>query len=297
MQRISFIGLILCGVVGMSSTPVSLDLMLPAEIAGWQQSHADQLYEQEGLYEYINGGAELYFSYGYRKSLTRVYNREGFPDLIVDIFDMGHSYNAYGLFLHNRETIDSAFGQGSQYSPGMLLFWKDRYFISILASPESEETKQAIMQLATYIDERIKVEGALPELPRYLPRRGRVERSMRFFYHPIWQNTFYYIADDNLLNISSEAPAVMAQYGEGPQRMVLLLVQYPDGNQAQMAWEQFRQNYLPDAENGQVIRIEDGRWTGALWQDHYVGAVFNAPSLRDGEQLLTSLRNQLNQSK
>lgn len=293
MYCISFIGLILCGVVGMTSTPVSLDFMLPVEIAGWQKSKADQLYEQEGLYEYINGGAELYFSYGYQKSLTRVYSRENFPDLIVDIFDMGHSYNAYGLFLHNRERIDSAFGQGSQYSPGMLLFWKDRYFISILASPESDETQKAILLLATYIDQRIKTEGLLPNLPGLLPRQARVEKSIRFFYHPIWQNTFYYIADDNLLNISNDAPAVMAQYGEGPQRMVLLLVDYPDEQRAQLAWEQFRQNYLPEAENGRAIRIEDGRWTGALIQDHYIGAVFNAPSQKEGEDLLAALRHHL----
>ena len=102
---------------------------------------------RDNLYDYINGGAELYLSYGFNKVINRTYLRPEQPDIVVDLFDMGTSQNAYGVFSHSMETVDAAYGQGSQYSEGLLLFWKDRYYVSIMSYPETTESKKALLAL------------------------------------------------------------------------------------------------------------------------------------------------------
>jgi hypothetical protein len=129
-----------------------LALLLPDKIEGWNIAENDHTYNPETLYDYINGGAELYISYGFNEVLSRRYTKYEQPDIVVDIFDMGTSQNAYGTFSHSRETLDRTFGQGSEYAEGLLLFWKDRYFVSILTFPETAESKEAIFQLARQIE-------------------------------------------------------------------------------------------------------------------------------------------------
>ena len=117
--------------------------LLPTELAGWHKSGRNRVYGPDNLHDYINGGAELYRSYGFRGMLGRTYTRKDQPDIVVDIFDMENAANAYGVFTHSRESVAADFGQGSQHDPGYLLFWRDRYLVSILASPETE-TKRLV---------------------------------------------------------------------------------------------------------------------------------------------------------
>ncbi len=49
---------------------------MPAEINGWKKSLKDTIYTPENLFEYINGGAELYISYNFKQLLTQKYVKE-----------------------------------------------------------------------------------------------------------------------------------------------------------------------------------------------------------------------------
>ena len=130
--------IIFIGVHCMACINGSLMKILPDRIEGWAIHEEDKVYGRDNLYDYIDGGAELYLSYAFQKVINRIYTAPDQPDILVDIFDMGSSRNAYGVFSHAREVEDSTFGQGSQHTSGLLLFWKDRYYISIMAIPETE---------------------------------------------------------------------------------------------------------------------------------------------------------------
>jgi len=141
---------IITGVGGsyMGDPKSDLATLLPDNVEGWNISEKDNIYDRHNLYNYIDGGAELYLSYGFEKVINRIYTAPGQPDILLDLFDIGTSQDAYGVFSHSRETEDETFGQGSQYTAGLLLFWKDHYFVSILAHPETEASKKAIFRLA-----------------------------------------------------------------------------------------------------------------------------------------------------
>jgi len=89
-----------------------LDKLLPDSTEGWKPSDKDRYYNPETLYNYINGGAELYISYGFREVISRTYSKSGQPNLTVEIFDMVEAKNAFGVFCHVREGIDYSYGQG-----------------------------------------------------------------------------------------------------------------------------------------------------------------------------------------
>lgn len=264
------------GVLLMREKASNIARYLPDAPEGWTVSGKDKEYGRKNLYEYIDGGAELYLSYDFQKVVNRIYTAQGQPDILLDLFDMGSSQNAFGVFSHAREVVDTTFGQGSQYTAGLLMFWKNRFFVSILASPETDGSKEAVFDLAGRIDRMIEDEGPLPEILTLLPKGGLVEESIRYFRHYIWVNFYYYIADENILHIDDKTDAVLAKYGEGEDRALLLLVQYTSSEAARMAHDDFVDAYLPELSGRFAVQIEDGTWTGCRIEETLLIVVFNA---------------------
>jgi hypothetical protein len=286
---ILFIVAITAGAIGMSS-PASY---LPAEIDGWKVSGEDAVYTGDDLYTYINGGAELYISYGFKNVLSRTYSRPDQPDIVVDLFDMGSSQDAFGVFAHSRETIDDTIGQGCQYSTGLFLFWKNNNYVSILASPETEESKKAVEALARQIAGAIPEDGLPPAILGLLPEDALIKESIRYFHHYIWLNSHYFIADENILHIDDTTDAVLAKYRQGKVKNILLVIDYPDVEHAGGARSDFIRFYLPDLGDRPAVKVEDGTWAGCRGTGSTLSIVLNAQSKQNVVDLLDSVENKV----
>ncbi len=278
------------GKENMIASNINLEEFLPESVDSWQSEGEGRYYDRQTLYEYINGGAELYLSYGFFCSINKIYQQSGQPDIIVDIFDMGSSENAFGVFSHSRETNDKQFGQGSQYTSGLLLYWKDRFYISILASPETAESKRAVFQLASQIEKAIPHKGSIPEIVGQLPPEGLIQESIKYFKHHIWLNSYYFISDENILHITEKTEAVMAKYQKNDNKIILLLVRYPDQEKSVLAYDNFLRNFVPEMKEGLTYQIEDGSWVACKLDSSLIKVVFNASEEQNALELLGTIK-------
>jgi hypothetical protein len=276
---------VITGVTVAHATP-ELSSLLPAGVTGWTAAGQDSSYTRSTLFDYIDGGAELYLSYGFKDAINRRYTSGGKSDIVVDIFDMATAPNAFGVFSQSMETVEKHFGQGSQVSKGLLIFWKDRFYVSIVAHPETDESKKAIHTLAALIDKTIEKEGPLPAILSLLPEKSLVKESIRYFRHHAWLNAHYFIADHNLLHINDTTEALLAKYEGGSKRSLLLLVEYTDEQSAQQAYGDFVKSYLPNISGKVPVQIEDGTWTACHLSGNLFIAVFNAAQSVDASHLL-----------
>ena len=267
---------------------------IPKEISSWRVIE-ENIYNRQNLHEFINGGAELYLSYGFRSVLSRVYESETEPAMYLDIFDMGNPKNAFGVFSHTREFIQSDFGQGSQYTKGLLLFWKDKYLISILISPETPSGKKVIRDLAEHIDQVIDKAGSLPEIISLLPESNLKKESIRYFRHYIWLNSHYFIADTNIFMITNDTEVVLAKYKGKSKSAILLLLLYPDKERANKAEKSFKENYLDDSEATEVLQTEDGLWVGWKQECCLFSVVFQGKNERTCTDLLDEVEKNYQQ--
>ncbi len=277
----------------MFATGSRLTSLLPHEAEGFTVSGKDEIYNQNTLYNYIDGGAELYLSYGFQEAVSRRYSKADQPDIVVDVFDMGTSEDAFGVFSHGREEVDDTFGQGSQYTQGLLLFWKDRYYVSILAHPVTPESKQAIFGIAKNINAAVPKEGALPQVLTLLPKEGLAEESVRYFHHHAWLNSHYFVADENILHINEKTDAVLARYGEKGKRSILLLVKYESDADAKRACDDFVKYYLPELSKKRALKMEDGGWTTFQLGANVLTVVFNAPEEAEALRLIEAVQKNL----
>ncbi|MBN2366825.1 MAG: hypothetical protein EH225_13310 [Calditrichaeota bacterium] len=281
--RLYLIIIIGIGIISAEGTsmPKEMKSFFPREISDWKMTE-EYVYSAENLYDYIDGGAELYLSYGFENLVSRSYEQHAQPDIIIDIFDMGKSENAFGVFSHSREVVDSSFGQGSEYTEGYLMFWKGPYYISILASPETPESKAAVFEAAREIEQNIQQEGPLPKIVRLLPRKGLREETVRYFRHHVWLNSHYFISGENIFNINDKTDAVLARYNEG----LLLMIEYSSTGEAEAAYQNFIRNYMPEKPPDDILQLEDHTWVASRLSGLAIIVVFDADNREAAENLL-----------
>jgi hypothetical protein len=294
------IGLCFLGMNIMANDLIGFSNRLPGELNGWKKDVKPNLYDPQTLFKYIDGGAELYISYNFKQVLAMKYLDEKGNEITVDIFDMGDSYNAFGVFSHGSEEpdkTDKRIGQGSEYAAGLLTFWKDRYYVSLLAYPETEERKKTVLTLGRDIADLIPTEGPLPPVLELLPKKGLDANSMIYFTHHHWLNSHYFISNENILHIGKETPAVLAAYkgetGKRGEKFFVLLVSYPDKAKSEAAYQSFIEQYLPDGEGG-IKQLEDGRWTGSKLEGTYILVILDAPSREVVDGLRTAFSISIN---
>ena len=242
-------------------------------------------YNAENLFDYINGGAEMYLSYGLTGMKGRVYSAENLPDVRVEIYEMTEAKNAFGVFTQTRDKEEDTYGQGSLSYRDAAIFWKDRYYTVVSASQITPESEEAVRFLASAVDKAISGEGKIPDIVACLPEKDLAAAGYTYFHHYIWLNSYYFIADFNILNIDAQTDAVIAKYGSPEQRSYLLMIEYPDDITAQKAYEQMKEQYAPETETSVVVSLENNTWF-ALWiKGNRVGSIFNGVTREITEQL------------
>jgi hypothetical protein len=270
-----------------------LGALLPKEINGWTVAEEDNLYDPETIFDYINGAGEIYRAYNFKSLLARQYSREGQPNIIADLFDMGSAKDAYGIFTHSLEEEDVSIGQGATYMGGLLSFWKDRFFVSLYAEEETEEAKEALFSLAKEVAVSIKDEGQIPDIISFFPPENLDRTKIRYFHSYIILNYHFFMADENILYLDQETDAALGLYEHNGERSYLLLVRYTGKEKAKAAMDNFLKVYMPDADETAMVKTEDGKWTAARLNGDLLSVIFNARSESQAKEFLDRVENRL----
>lgn len=263
------------GLNAMNISFSSSGLNLPDTLNGWTARDSLKIDSREKLYDYIDGGAEQFISYGFVKALVKTYIKEGEAEIRAEVFDMGNAKNAYGIFSNIRYDENSTYGQGAQYVKGTLFFWKGRYFINIYANDETTASEKFVKVLARYIDNEIHKPGEKPGILKLLPEHGLDHNGIMYFHHYIWQNAYYFISNENILFINDSTEAVYATYRSQEDRLFLLIVKYQNLEDTKNAYDNFINNYFNVNAPKDTLYTKDDKWTGIVSQDNFIIAVFD----------------------
>ena len=266
----------------MNSNPViagsELRGLLPVEVQDWRIETEGEIYDHNTVFDYIDGAGEVYRAYNMKQVLGQVYSREGAPDIIVDLFDMGSSKDAFGVFTHDLDGEDIKTGQGANYKGGLLSFWKSRYFVSLFAVQETEESKAAVLEMGNEIAARIRETGERPDLIFTLPVEELNDKGIHYFHDHFVLNFHYYIADTNILLLDQETEVALGRYGERDMKYHVLVIRYTGSEKASKALLSFTAAYMPDEAESGVVQKENFKWTAVRSSQNYVAAIFDCAS-------------------
>ncbi|MGD2272231.1 MAG: hypothetical protein PVI06_17655 [Desulfobacterales bacterium] len=274
------------------ASAVSLTVLqshLPEAVNGWKADPQDRIFDPTSIFSYINGAAEVYKAYNMRRCLSRRYSTTNGPPIVLDIFDMGSSEDAYGVFTHDTDGEVIEVGQDARLRPGWLSFWKHQFFVSIYMEEETTAAEIAVKKLGRLVAAQIPTTGTRPRILSKLPSTGLVFESIRYLHHPMVLNYHFYLSDENILNISAQTDAALADYRRGSGEAKLLLISYSDAEIAREALSRFFRHYLPDADKNGTALLENQKWSAAVLKDRLLAIVLESDSRELAESLLKTV--------
>ena len=265
-------------VYSKDKTPMEKKVTWLSDVHGWKPAGDTSLYNSKTIFQYMNGAAELYLAYNFRELKTVRFENPGKPSIIVEVYDMASSEDAYGVFTFEKQDPDAGIGQGSEFGGGLLRFWKGRNFVTIFGEEPGQDIEEAILILGRRIAGSIVHTGDPPRIILCLPDKALSysRKDVWFFRSHIHLNQRYFVARANILMLTLDVGAVFGRYETRDGRIHVLLVHYPSPDKAESALSSFKNTYMHDAGPSDSVKTENGRWTSMARLDRYVVVVFDA---------------------
>jgi hypothetical protein len=271
--------LALASIAAAGGKVTDLARSIPLRILDWPATGADRVYDSRTLYDYLDGGAEVYLAFDFREAFVRRYRSPSGEEIALDIYELGSSAEAFGVFSCDRQDPEAGIGQESEYGPGLLRFWQGRYFVALTASGDEQAAEAPILALGRAVAPLLGPDGERPQLLERLPRNGLKPDRTCYFHAPVSLNNRFFVSADNILRLDKTTDCALAEYDSGSaENARLLLVRYPDPGSAAEAERTFRRSYLPEAGESGAAATENGTWVLVRRRFAFLTVVFEAPS-------------------
>jgi len=251
-------------------------------IPGWTRAGDIETYTKDGLYGYIDGGAEIVFQYGFRELSVFKFKPAGAAplpaqkELVLEICRMVSGEAAFGIYSTKLEGNEESWpGIESDHwiSPGQGGLVKGEYMVNILA-PEC--ASREIGEFAAAIEPKIPGKATVrPKGMAWLPPDGMVAGSRRYIKGQLAaQNESPFLEGDNwgfgtaqgAGDGTGTAEAYSAKYGVAPAVSKLVIVKLgksPAENSLEESVLAVFKEYLNDVRrDGETLegKNQAGRW-------------------------------------
>lgn len=153
----------------------------PDAAAGWAWREEPRTYAPDTLYEYIDGAADLYLSYGFKEVAVADYVKGGGDEgwITVDVYDMGAPIHAFGIYGSEMPPDPEAFPVGMQgyESDGLVAFWQGDYYVKVMLIDGDMDGARALARATAKL---LPEAAGMPEELNRLPVEGRIAGSERY---------------------------------------------------------------------------------------------------------------------
>lgn len=150
-------------------------------VKGWTRKGEARLFASTKLWEYIDGGADVYIDFGFLRVATVELKNET-RNIVADIYEFRTPEGAFGMYARERAPTYaySAFGAEGYHEGVALNFYQAKYYVKLTAFSDDQQTRLAMPKLARAISRSIGSAGAKPAMLALLPERNREKHTESF---------------------------------------------------------------------------------------------------------------------
>ena len=170
--------------ISISSTDNSILKYLPESnrLQNWKASDSPEIFHGKDLFLLINGGAEIYYEYGFKSVVAQDYSNQNDKIINLEIYEMIDDASAYGIYTfktgNSGKSID--IGKEALLEDYYLNFWKGNFVVTLVGFDTDEATLKGIQDIAIAIDNKIIEKGAVPDLTKFLPRTNLDKLNIKY---------------------------------------------------------------------------------------------------------------------
>ena len=205
-------------------------LPAPGAVPGWRPDGNARVFTGSGLYGHIDGGAEIFFEFGFEELTVQRYAR-GLDGVELELYRMRDPAAALGIYLGRcgRETPDP--GLRERHTAGLheLMLVRERYFLIAANLDGKPEVAPQLVAFARAVAAALPAPQPVAAL-ELLPRERRVAGSERLIRGPLALQSLITLGEGDVLQLGGRNTAAAAAYdaGEGHPACTLVVAEYPD---------------------------------------------------------------------
>jgi hypothetical protein len=157
----------------LSSIIYSQNITLP-DLSGYKKITNYPVYTPDNLWDFINGAADNYLSYGFEDLHVAEY-KKGKNAIKLEIYKHKDNVRAFGIYSTERSPSFNFIKIGAQgyKADGSLNFLKGKYYVKIRTYSKSEKTLQALESLALKVSDMLEGDSELPAVLSEFPAEGK----------------------------------------------------------------------------------------------------------------------------
>jgi hypothetical protein len=149
---------------------------------GWKQSGEIQTFSPETLFEYINGGADLYLAYDFQGLEVGEYSNAKKASVTIEVYHHKTPTDAFGIYSQERLPNANLLDVGAQayIETNVLNFLAGPYYVKISSFNTGPDDREVLIGFARKVSSTLGEKGILPSILSSFPEEGKKKNSEKF---------------------------------------------------------------------------------------------------------------------
>jgi hypothetical protein len=187
MKRISV--LILVFLVSASFV-FTQEIVLP-ELTGFKKVTNYPVYTADNLWDFINGAADTYLSYGFEDLHVAEY-KKGKNVIKLEIYKHKDDIQAFGIYSSERSPSFRFINIGAQgyKADGSLNFFKGKFYVKLRTYTKSEKILQSLESLAVKTSNMLTGSTEMPSVLKEFPDMGKKKNEETYIKESVLGHEF-----------------------------------------------------------------------------------------------------------
>ncbi|MBD3335610.1 MAG: hypothetical protein GF355_08840 [Candidatus Eisenbacteria bacterium] len=256
--------LLTCLFLSLIAAAASAQLPPDDFLPGWERAGRRLEFKGQGLYDHVNGGAEIFHELGFDELFVQTYAKDG-AEIDLELYRMTSPAAALGIYLmkSGRETPAAELPARNTANRFQLSLVKGAAFVQINSFSGDEALMPVMAELARQTLAEIPA-GEPVTLLETLPSKDLIDGSQRLVRGPFTLQAIYTLGDGDILQLKGEVFGVAGRYriDEEPT-FSRIIVPYPSEADAEDAFENVVAKLDPEStiieRNDRAFIFEDYR--------------------------------------
>jgi|GEM_PF-1358911 len=262
----------------------------------WKLQDSVRVAQGEQLFDLIDGGADIFFEYGFRAAAFAEFVHEGGQKLRAEIYHMNDPAAAFGIYSMMRPASgrDIPIGDAGCIGGEVLVFRKGNHFVTLTMEGEQEGVRDALINAAGEISMTMDSSPAAPAIVAALSDGSGKNCRALFIRGNIALNNIYAFSGASLFDMKEGAVATC-------DSLVAMVIRYENTKKCSVGFEAAREKLqaLPKFSgwviNKNSFRATDRKNNVLYFKPYreYIMILIAARELGNPEESFDSIENKL----
>lgn len=176
------------------------------ELPGYKKTTNYPVYTADNLWDFINGAADTYLSFGFADAHIAEYTK-GRNAIKLEIYKHKDDIQTFGIYSSERSSSFRFINVGTQgyKADGSLNFFKGKYYVKIRTYSKSEKVIQKLETLALKVSDMLEGIAEMPAALKEFPDMGKKKNEETYIKESVLGHEFLTGAFKSLYEVGNNA--------------------------------------------------------------------------------------------